>query len=133
MKLAIGVENERRLFGGHFGESPAFLVVDLDRPGESGRESRPNPWHAEPIATRPPKIAALLADCETILVRAIAKEGLIQLSGRFAVLLAPTDDLAAILSALDREGHTRGRRFDPELGKFVAGSTAQPPRSNPRS
>jgi hypothetical protein len=115
------MQDERRLFAGHFGESPQFLVVELERPGAEGQERRPNPWHAEPIATRPPRIAALLADCEGVLVRAIAKQGLDQLSRRFRVLLAPSDDLSLVLDSLEARGLAAFRRFDPALGKFVAG------------
>ncbi|MCB1008479.1 MAG: hypothetical protein KDB94_06250 [Acidobacteria bacterium] len=121
MKLAVGTADGRRLFAAHFGESPEFLVIDLDLPGEAGHERRPNPWHAEPIATRPPKIAALLADCDAIAVRSIAKEGLETLSRRFTVLLAPGDEVAALLAALERDGVAALRRFDRERGKFVAG------------
>lgn len=123
MKLAIGLEDDQRVNSGHFGESPAFLIVDLDRAGEVGPEHRANPWQAEPIATRPPKIAALLADCDAILVRAIAKEGLAALSRRFTVLLAPTGELAPLLAALERQGIAAFRRFDAAAGRFVAGGS----------
>lgn len=121
MKVAIGAMDERRLFAGHFGESPVFLVVDLERTGGGARERRSNPWCAEPIATRPPKIAALLADCDAIAVRSIAKEGLQALSRRFTVYLAPSDRVDALLAALGSAGLAGLRRFDPGRGKFVAG------------
>jgi predicted Fe-Mo cluster-binding NifX family protein len=118
MKVAIGMRGPGLLQQGHFGESPAFLVVELGGVAPAPREWRPNPWHAEPLATRPPKIAAQLADCDAILVRSIAHEGLMELSRRFAVLLAPREQVEDLIATLEREGVAAFRRFDREAGKF---------------
>lgn len=120
MRIAMGAVTPHELNAGHFGVSPGFVIVERDDVGTLGEPAwRENPWTDEPIATRPPKIAALLADCDTILVRAIAKEGLAQLSARFTVLLAATTEVAAIVDALRSPGLAGLRRYDPAAGKFV--------------
>lgn len=118
-RIALGCADPGHLFHGHFGESPGFVIVDLD--DHTPTEWRENPWREEPIATRPPKIAALLDDCATIMVRAIAKEGLAQLSQRFTVTLAPSEDVTAIVDQLARTGLAGVRSYDRERGKFVGG------------
>ncbi len=115
-KIALGCADHTNLFGGHFGESPGFMIVAREG---GAPQWRPNPWSAEPIESRPPKIAALLDDCDAIVVRAIAKEGLAQLSRRFTVYRAPDEDVPSILATIVGSGIDAFRRFDPTTGKFT--------------
>lgn len=115
--VALGCADPHTLFPGHFGESPGFVIVDLGG-ARSAPQWRPNPWASEPIETRPPKIAELLHDCEAVIMRAIAKQGLAQLSRRFDVYRAPDDDVPSVLATLAGSGLSAYRRFDPESGKF---------------
>lgn len=122
-KIALGCADPAHLSDGHFGESPGFVVLDS---GTDGSEWRPNRWATEPIATRPPKIAALLADCDAIVMRAIATQGLAQLSQRFVVLRAPDDDVARTVALLRERGVDALRRYDPDRGKFITPASEEP-------
>ncbi len=120
MRIAIGAVSPDEVNTGHFGVSPGFVIVDRADDGATGApEWRANPWTDEPIETRPPKIAKLLEDCDAILVRSIAREGLAQLSTRFTVLLATTTDIPAILAGLGDADLGGLRRYDTAAGKFV--------------
>ena len=116
--IALGCADPAHMFDGHFGESPGFTIVDCD--GVRPDEWRDNPWSQEPLTTRPPKIAALLGDCDAIMVRAIARAGLDQLSQRFVVALATGDEVAQLAAQLTSNGVAGFRQFDRSLGKFVS-------------
>lgn len=118
MKIAIGTNDQQNINPHHFGESRYFFVVEIS---DNTRVSayRENPWWNLEVSQRAPRIAALLGDCDAIVIRGIAKQGLDILSQTFrSIFLTRLTDLNEIAARLARGEMADFQAYNPATQKF---------------
>ena len=101
--IAIGVENENKMWEDHFGESPYFYLYDLE-----GKlvETRLNPFGENGTATKehgnPHQIIDLLSECSVFIGCSLGKAKKIREMGFEAILTTETDPKAALAAYLKK-------------------------------
>ena len=95
--IAIGVENERKMWEDHFGEAPYFDIYDMTG---SRIETRINPYgefgDQEKKHGDPQQIIQLLSDCSVFIGCSLGKVAKIREKGYEAVITTETDPLVAL-------------------------------------
>ncbi len=118
MRIAIGTNDRQNINPHHFGESRYFYVVEISVHARVVA-CRANPWWNLKVSQRAPRIAALLGDCEAIVIRGIVKQGLDILSQTFrSVLLTRLTEVDDIAARLARGEMAEFQTYNPATQKF---------------
>lgn len=121
MKIAIGTNDKQTINAGHFGESRRFCVVEVLMAKVRQVECRDNPWWNLEVGQRASKIAALLRDCDTLVIRSIVKQGLDFLSQKFRQVFLTSLTSLEEISARFSQGDMAGfKKYNPATQKFEA-------------
>ena len=74
MKAAIATPDGTKLWGGHFGQSPLYLICEFDGNRWIKGELRKNPIAERGDLAHPGEISALLSDCQIYAAKAMGKK-----------------------------------------------------------
>lgn len=74
MKAAIATSDGTQLWEDHFGQSPFYLICELDRNRWIKGEMRKNPIAERGDHAHPGEIRELLSDCEIFAAKAMGKK-----------------------------------------------------------
>ena len=73
MKIAFGTIDGDRINDDHFGQSPIFVVLELNGSEIVGREIRKNPYGGSHIHAKVDEILEVLGDCKVWVGRSMGK------------------------------------------------------------
>lgn len=92
--IALGVDTEEKLWNGHFGMAPVYLI--FDRAGNL-LEKRDNPYGVKPGIKHehhddPKRIVALLNDCSTFIARRMGEQSRRNLAEKMGIETVLTEE-----------------------------------------
>jgi len=124
MKIAIGVDSERSVHKGHFGDSPLFAVYEISAGRLQEIEKRANPFtgHEDKQVHhgKAKGIAAFLSDCDIFLGSGFGMHSLEKLQQKVkAVWLTRLHSLPEVLQALKQKDAAPFLQFDFSAKKFI--------------